>query len=121
NDDGATWSFIERLPRQSRSWQRYELPIPADMTPSHDTRLQVVMRDIRADHTIELAIDDFSVGIPGCPVNDADLNADGALNFIDVSLFIEAYQAESLWADTNADDQVNFFDVAEFLRLFLDA
>ena len=49
----------------------------------------------------------------GCGV--ADFNADGALNFFDVSAFLVAYQGEESQADLNHDGLFNFFDVSAFL------
>ena len=50
-----------------------------------------------------------------CP---ADLNADGSLNFFDVSLFLRLFAAGDPAADFNADGSFNFFDVSAFLRAF---
>jgi hypothetical protein len=47
-----------------------------------------------------------------CPV---DLNGDGQVNFFDVSLFIQAYNAG---ADYNGDGETNFFDVSHFIQDF---
>ena len=46
----------------------------------------------------------------GCP---ADLNGDGVLNFFDVSLFIQDYNAGG---DYNGDGSTNFFDVSAFIQ-----
>ena len=53
--------------------------------------------------------------IPSCP---ADLNGDGALNFFDVSAFLNAFAAMDLAADFNGDGMFNFFDVSAFLNSF---
>lgn len=82
-------------------------------------RLCFVVSDRRDQNTVELAIDDIAVGAPGCPVNAADINADGSLNIFDVSKFIEFFTAESISADYNGDLEINFFDVAAYLQIFL--
>jgi hypothetical protein len=51
-------------------------------------------------------------------VCDADLNADGVLNFFDVSAFLQGYNAMSAQADFNNDGVWNFFDVSAFLQAF---
>ena len=49
----------------------------------------------------------------------ADMNADGQLDFFDVSAFIVAYQNLNPTADFNSDGVFNFFDVSVFLTEFL--
>ena len=53
---------------------------------------------------------------PAC--SPADLNADGELNFFDVSAFLSAFAAQDLAADFNGDGLFNFFDVSAFLSAF---
>jgi hypothetical protein len=48
----------------------------------------------------------------------ADLNADGVLNFFDVSTFLNAYNAQDPIADFTNDGVFNFFDVSAFLNAF---
>ena len=52
------------------------------------------------------------------PVCPADLTGDGALNFFDVSAFLNAYASENPVADFNNDGAFNFFDVSTFLAAF---
>ena len=53
--------------------------------------------------------------IVGC---QADLNGDGVLNFIDVSVFLTAFSEVNLAVDFNDDGILNFFDVSAFLQAF---
>jgi len=46
---------------------------------------------------------------------EADLNADGAATFVDVSEFLTLFAAGSLLADLNDDGEVTFVDVSVFL------
>ncbi len=48
----------------------------------------------------------------------ADLNGDGDLDFLDVSAFLTAFNAQDESADFNNDGQFNFFDVSAFLTSF---
>ena len=48
----------------------------------------------------------------------ADMNADGSLNFLDVSAFLTAFAAQELDGDFNADGSFNFLDVSAFLAEF---
>lgn len=47
-----------------------------------------------------------------------DFDANGELNFFDVSLFIQFYIAQNPLADLNADSRFNFFDVSIFVTEF---
>jgi hypothetical protein len=48
----------------------------------------------------------------------ADVNADGSLNFLDVSTFLAAFSAQESGGDFNADGSFNFLDVSTFLAAF---
>ena len=50
-----------------------------------------------------------------CP---ADMNGDGVLNFFDISVFLNAFNAMNPIADFTGDGQLNFFDVSAFLNAF---
>ncbi len=50
-----------------------------------------------------------------CP---ADLNGDGVLNFFDVSIFLNAFNAMNPIADFNNDGVFDFFDVSAFLAAY---
>ena len=51
----------------------------------------------------------------GTSVCLADLTGDGLLNFFDISLFLQAFNAHDLTADFNGDELFNFFDISAFL------
>lgn len=70
------------------------------------------------DQTLGFADFTLTLSIPGC--NSADLNADGELNFFDVSLFLKAYGMHDPVADFNGDGLFNFFDVSLFLTAYQD-
>lgn len=50
----------------------------------------------------------------------ADTNNDGALNFFDVTVFIQAFADQRLSVDFNNDAQFDFFDVSAFLTSYAD-
>ncbi|MFG0313795.1 MAG: Ig-like domain-containing protein, partial [Phycisphaerales bacterium] len=58
------------------------------------------------------------IQIPSAGCGLADFNADGELNFFDVSAFLVAYQNEDAQADLNDDGLFNFFDVSAFLTAY---
>jgi hypothetical protein len=52
------------------------------------------------------------------PACEADINADGLLNFFDVSAFLALYNAQSPLADLTGDGELNFFDISAYLGLY---
>lgn len=52
------------------------------------------------------------------PTMPADLNADGNLDFFDISAFLQAYNAQDPVADFNDDTVFSFFDISAFLQAF---
>ncbi len=50
--------------------------------------------------------------------NAADFNADGVLDFFDISGFLTAFGAMDAMADLNDDGAFDFFDVSAFLSVF---
>ncbi|MEX0877008.1 MAG: CotH kinase family protein [Phycisphaerales bacterium] len=54
-------------------------------------------------------------------VCEADMNADGAVNFFDISEFLTAFANGDMLGDFNGDGQFNFFDISEFLQSYQGA
>jgi hypothetical protein len=70
---------------------------------------------VQADGTwdaVTLVIDDVQADCI------ADLTGDGVLNFFDISIFLNAYNAMDPIADFTGDGVFNFFDVSAFLNAF---
>jgi len=55
--------------------------------------------------------------VQGCTLA-GDFNADGMVNFFDVSAFLDAFGDEDPAADIDADGDFDFFDVSSFLQDF---
>ena len=54
-------------------------------------------------------------GLTSCP---ADYDANGVLNFNDVSRFVDLFVNQLVPGDTNGDGEFNYFDISEFLRFY---
>ena len=48
----------------------------------------------------------------------ADLNTDGAIDFLDISAFLSAYSSSDPLADLNNDGQYDFLDISIFLSVY---
>lgn len=101
-------------------------------TPNQPVGVPLIVRSADLDGDSPMLADDIVVlvdpeanlrlGDPGtntiilsgefCP---ADMNRDGALNFLDLSAFLSAYSAGDLSADFNTDGSFNFLDLSTFL------
>ena len=60
----------------------------------------------------------WTINIADCNTCQADLNADGQLNFFDISMFLNAFDAQDPIADFEPDGNFNFFDISTFLAVF---
>ena len=54
----------------------------------------------------------YNLSCSTCP---ADINGDGALNFFDITIFINLFNFNDPIGDFNSDGIWNFFDISEFL------
>lgn len=75
----------------------------------------VFLGTVHGSTTTLNGITSFHLAVPGC---DADLNHDGSLDFFDVLLFLNLFDAEDPQADLAPDGEFDFFDVQAFLQVF---
>ena len=80
-----------------------------------NTSLFVGYHAYKIKFLLDFAMISLEVAGPACP---ADLNADGAIDFFDVSAFLSAYQSQSPGADFTGDGMFDFFDVSAFLSAY---
>ena len=77
---------------------------------------------IKDNDTLYIAAGDAGLrtySFDGCSLPCAiDFNNDGALDFFDVTEFIQRFTAEDFSVDYNNDEQLNFFDVTAFIVAF---
>ena len=60
----------------------------------------------------------FWAGVDSGPPCPADLNGDGELDFVDISLFLNAFNGELPAADFNDDGEYDFVDISLFLASY---
>lgn len=105
-----------RLRDGDRFW--YEAYLPQDMVDDvNATRLSDVIRRNTGIGS-ELQDDVFRVAPP--QFCSADINQDNAVDVVDFSLFVQAWQTNDPSGDFTGDSLVNVFDFAEFLTQFHD-
>ena len=118
NDDGASWTLLETVTENAGAWVEQRFNIEAFINPTSQIRVRFIASDLGSGSIVEAGVDDLRVEAIGCPQNSADLNDDGDLNFLDVSLFLSLFGAQDPLADFNSDGQWNFLDVSAFLAAF---
>ncbi len=119
NDDGQTWFSYNFYLGNEPIWHEVEIYFANFIEPTDQMRVRFLAEDRGQDHTVEVAIDDFSVKFIGCPTsNPADLNNDGSLDFLDISAFLIAFHSQNPSADFNHDGLLNFFDISAFMIAF---
>lgn len=67
---------------------------------------------------VKISADPTDAILPGGPCSPADFTLDGALDFFDVSVFLQLYNNGDLTADLANDGVLDFFDVSVFLSEF---
>ena len=118
SNNGATWTTVETIPTSS-GWVPAEFNIADFVTPTSQFRVRFSVIDVLPASVVESGIDDFRVYdvlcTDGCP---ADINADGVLNFFDLSAYLELFNSQNPAADLDQNGQFNFFDVSIYLDLY---
>jgi hypothetical protein len=118
DDNGASWTSLETVSENAGQWVQRRFRIADFVTPSSSIRVRFIASDFGDGSIVEAGVDDLQVLALGCTGNPADLNGDGSLDFFDVSLFLNAYNANDPIADFTGDGAFDFFDVSAFLNAF---
>lgn len=91
------------------------LDLPTILPPGQTARLLLNLAVTSASTSLTTTATLIAAGVPRC---DADLNADGVIDFFDYADFIEAFESGSPLADFNQDNFLDFFDYADFVQAF---
>ena len=118
NDIGNSWTTLEEVSENANAWVERRFRIADYVEPTDMIRVRFIARDLGDGSIVEAGVDDLRLEAVGCSSNPADLNGDGVLNFFDVSLFLNAYNAGDPLADFNGDGILSFFDVSSFLGYY---
>jgi murein tripeptide amidase MpaA len=113
-NDGGSWSTLETVTENAGAWVEKRFPAP----DSDQLRVRFIASDLGSGSIVEAGVDDLRIESVGCPESSADVNGDGDLNFLDVSMFLSLFGSQDPVADFNGDGQWNFLDVSAFLAAF---
>ena len=129
NNNGSSWTTVLTLGPGDEAagggWNLYEVELDTLFaSPSDQVRLRFNVGDTGEGSVVEAGVDAIALSQKMCQdapagCNPADLAEPfGTLNFFDVSVFLNAFNAADPMADLNGDGEFNFFDVSGFLSAF---
>lgn len=117
NNDGATWTTLEQVSNQGNAWRNFTTQVAGVITPTPNMRLRFIAKDQLAT-LVEAAVDDVRAEILACPINPADLNDDGSIEFGDFLEFFNGFDALDPRVDLTGEGDVEFGDFLMFFNLF---
>jgi hypothetical protein len=118
SNGGSTFTTVETV-NTSSGWNTVEFRVSDYATITDQMVFRFTSQDTPNDSITESGVDTFRIFDILCGSDcQADFTGDGALDFFDVSGFINAYNAQSPEADINGDGVFDFFDVSAYINLF---
>ncbi len=115
NDNGLTWVQLELVTESLGRWVERRFPVAQFLAPTANMRLRFVARDLGAGSLVEAALDDVSVIVEDCePELPADLNGDGLVNGVDLTILLGQWGASGA-ADIDGDGVVSATDLTALL------
>lgn len=117
NNDGATWTTLEQVSNQGNSWKNFTAQVASVITPTADMRLRFIAKD-QVGSVVEAALDDVKAEVLACPINAADLNNDGQVDFGDFLEFFNGYDSSDPLVDLTGEGEVEFGDFLLFFNLY---
>jgi hypothetical protein len=126
DNDGGSWSDLEVVAGNSSEsnggWFQKSFRIADFVGTTSQMRVRFTAKD-DVGAVIEAAVDGIEVTglvcedpkVDDCP---ADLNGDTETDFVDISLFLEAFGTQDPVADLSGDGEYDFVDISLFLKSF---
>lgn len=117
-DDGSSWNLLETVTENAGQWVERRFLVSSVVGPVDQIRIRFVASDLGAGSIVEAGVDDLRIEAVGCSGVSADLNGDGELDFLDITLFLTGYSENDPIVDFNNDGSWDFLDVSAFLAAF---
>jgi hypothetical protein len=118
-DNGSSWSTLELVTENANAWVEKRFMV-SDITTSaiDQIRIRFTASDLINGSIVEAGVDDLRIESVGCPGSIADINGDGELDFVDISLFLSRFTDMDPSVDLNNDGNWDFVDVSAFITSF---
>jgi len=118
NNGGSTFSTVETV-SDSSGWNTVEFRVSDHAAITDQMVFRFTVQDTPNDSITESGVDAFRVFDIVCGSDClADFDGSGALDFFDVSGFINAFGDQDPQADLTGDGNFDFFDVSAFINAF---
>ena len=115
NNNGQSWVQLELVTESLGQWVERRIPVAQFLPPTANMRLRLVARDLGSGSLVEAALDDVSVIVEDCePTMPADLNGDGLVNGIDLTILLGQWGSSGS-ADIDGDGVVSATDLTNLL------
>lgn len=124
DNNGISWTNLETLgvnhPESNGGWftKQFDLASIPGFTTNNQFRIRFTAEDTGSGSIVEAGVDAIQLKVVDCSACAGDFNGDGALDFFDVSAFLNAFNSGDLAADYTNDGTLDFFDVSAFLNAF---
>jgi len=113
SSDGETWSSIEEVSESAAAWVEASFRVGDFLSSPGPFKVRFVARDLGSGSLVEAGIDDVSIEAPTCATSPGDLNQDGAVDGIDLTLVLGFWgECAGCVADINDDGVVDGNDLA---------
>ena len=115
NDDGATWVQLELVTESQGQWVERRFSVTQYLVPTAHMRVRFVARDLGSASLVEAGVDDVRVVAEDCePSIPADLNGDGRVNGLDLTILLGQWGSSGS-ADIDGDGVVSATDLTALL------
>ncbi len=112
NNGGSTWTQVELLATSANAWIEKRYRIADFMAATNAMRIRFQARDVDPGSVVEVAVDDLRVFGYDCEApRPADINGDGVVNGIDLSVILGMWGTSDATGDINGDGVVGGADL----------
>lgn len=123
NNNGTTWTQIERVTQSTPGWTQFSFQPGAILPLTSQMRLRWIAEDALPASVCEAGVDDLLLTRLACtplvhPLCPADFNTDGRLESSDLFAFLAAYFASDPRADINGQNALTPSDIFAYLDAY---
>lgn len=113
--ESASFSQLRYLDGGTNYLSQSELSVHAGLRSDDSVDITVYWANGQVDEYLNVAPGRYTITALTC---GADINADGAVNFFDISRFLQLFTDRHPQGDVSGDGSYNFFDVSAYLQQF---
>lgn len=112
NNSGTTWTQVELVSANTGAWTEHRYRIADFISPTSTMQIRFQARDLDAGSVVEAGVDDIRVfGYDCTSPRPADVNGDGVVDGLDLSVVLSVWGTTNPAGDINGDGQVSGADL----------